>query len=529
MFVELSAAAALATATAGVYFWDYSRAGEELSKFAPNIGSKPLKSKQKGGWTWTSAAKLKEKFSADKSIQNPHENDFLEDVAELAVSCFKTKSSDKPIQNRKSIFIDEFRYFPETIKKCSPFFIGKSKMEKTRIHFAPVDMTKSLLCVGPMGSGKTVFFKNLIFQNWYKRALIHDIKTTDFSPILVDGKRGFVMNMYNDKRVAIWDIMREKNFLIMIEAVALDLMVGAVGESKDQFFASSAADRVKTMFETAYLRGKTSEARWAILEEEIQNYERRAIAPKTTENKDVWNNFLLVKETLLFWIWRVQNAQKTFTISDYLNSNMILVMNGKDKAMKSYYSCFISALANEALKMPDSETDLTFLLLDEYLTIPLSEPTRLIIHVLTRAKGFCLFVGMQFLPGDEVAKQQILDSSKYATILFNLQDGNSTQHFKNYYGEAKFKELEKSYSKNKHDYITSVSTSEQERTAPFLSEHELQKKPPHHHLTILQTGEAYLGYTPQAKAPKIYDPLDDILDIRPFKEKLRGIEANIDK
>lgn len=521
----VSAAAALATATAGVYFWDYSTAGEDLSKFAPNIGSKPLKSKQKGGWTWTSAAKLREKFSADKSLQNqkPHENDFLEDVAELATSYFKSQSSQVPIQERKSIFIDEFRYFPETIKKCSPFFIGKSKMEKTRLHFAPLDMTKSLLCVGPMSSGKTLFFKNLIAQNWYSRLLARDAKGADFSPILADGKIGFVMNMYNNERAAIWDVMREKNFLIMIEAVALDLMVGAVGESKDQFFAGSAADRVKNMFETAYLKGKTSEARWAILEEEIQNYEQRATAPKTTENKDVWNNFLLVKETLLFWIWRVQNAQKTFTISDYLHGNMRLIMNGSEQTMKSYYSAFISALVDEMLRMPDSETDFTFLLFDEYLTMPLSEPTRLKLHTMIRSKGGCLCTGMQFLPGDEVAKQQILDSSKYATILFNLQDKNTAEHFKHYFGEAKFKELEKSYSKNKHDYTTSVSVSEQERTASFLSEHELQKKPPYHHLTILQTGEAWLGYTPQIKTQKIYDPLSDLLDITPFKAKIRGL------
>lgn len=523
----VSAAAALATATAGVYFWDYSRAGEELSKFAPNIGSKPLKSKQKGGWTWTSAAKLREKFSADKSIQNQktHENDFLEDVVDLAVSCFKSKSSDKPIQNRKSIFIDQFRYFEETTTKCSPFFIGKSKMEATRLYFSPIDMTKSILVIGPMGSGKTEFFFNLIFQNWYKRTLIRDAKGADFSPVLVDGKRGFVMNMYNNERAIIWDIMSEKNFLIMIEAVALDLMIGAVGESKDQFFASSAADRVKNMFEVAFLTGSSSQARWAALEEEIKNYERIATAPKTTENKDVWNNFLLVKETLLFWIWRVQNAKKTFTISDYLHSDMRLMMNGNEQTMKSYYSAFISALVDEMLRMPDSKTDFTFLLFDEYLTLGMSESTRLKLHTMIRSKAGCLCDGMQFLPGDEVAKQQILDSSKYATILFNLQDKNTAEHFKHYFGEAKFKEVEKSYSKNKHDYTTSVSVSEQERTAPFLSEHELQKKPPYHHLTILQTGEAWLGYTPQVKTTKIYDPLSDLLDITPFKAKMRGLNV----
>jgi len=56
-------AAAIAAIGAAVYYKDYTRAGEELSKWAPSMGSKPRKSKQKGGWTWTSAEQLREKFS----------------------------------------------------------------------------------------------------------------------------------------------------------------------------------------------------------------------------------------------------------------------------------------------------------------------------------------------------------------------------------------------------------------------------------------------------------------------------------
>lgn len=529
--IFISTVAAIAATTTGVYFSSYTRRGEELSKYAPWVGSKPAKPHQKGGWKWTPAGKLAELFKPDESVAKDKEKedkDLLDKIASSAVTSLAStiKAQKKADSSRRTIFVDEFRYFPETIKKCSPFFIGREKMESTRLYWSPIDMTRSILVIGPMGSGKTEMLYNLVFSDWYKRLLVRDAKGADFSPVLVDGKRAWVMNMYNDKMAAIWDIMEEANFLLMIAPVAMDLMVGAVGESDNPFFASSAADRVKNMFETAYLQGTDSKSRWTKLEEEIVAYEKRATAPKSTENKDVYNNFLLVAETLKFWAWRAQNAKKTFTISGFLKSEWQLVMNGSEQTMKSYYSAFVSALVDEMLRMPDSKEDFTFLLLDEYLTMPLSEPTRLKLHTMIRSKGGCLCAGMQFLPGDNVKVQQILDSSKFATILFNLQDGHSSDHFKKFYGEIKYKEQEKSYSKNKNDYTTSVSTSEQERSSSFLTEEELQRKPPFHHLTILQTGQAYLGYTPQVNAPKIYNPLADIIDITDFKARMQKIVMN---
>lgn len=419
-----------------------------------------------------------------------------------------------------------FAISQQRLKKCSPFFIGKAKMEKTRIHFTPLDMTKSLLCIGPMGSGKTVFFKNLLAQEWYTRALIRCAKGQDFTPVVVDHKRGFALNLYN-KSAAIWDIMSEKNFLLMLPPVALDFMVGAVGESKDAaFFANSAADRIKGMFERAYLTGNDSKARWSALEEEMQKFEESVADLNSRENSDVWNNLLLVRETIFFWAWRVQESENTFTISDFLTSNKKLVMNGSEIAVRCYYSSLVSAIVQEMLRMPDTETDLTFMLLDEYLTMPLSETTRKQLHTMGRSKGACIVSGLLFLPGDDVAVQQVLSSSRFCTILFNVQDKVTSDYFKDYFGEVKHKESEISTSRNKNDYVTGVSSSSQERVSSFLGQEELQRKPAYTHLTILQTEEAYLGYTPQIKMTEHYNPLSDVLDVEPFKRKMHKMKQN---
>lgn len=519
----LSAVAATAITATGVYYIDYSRAGEKLSKFAQQMGSKPNKTSQKGGWEWTPAAKLKERFSFQGEEPKSKEPEDLFSVLADAILGKNKQSKPEDAAKARTLFIDEFRYFPKTIQKCSPFFVGKDKAAQTKIHFAPLDMTKSLICIGPPGSGKTEFFYNLVFQNWYTRAIIRCAKGQDFTPVVVDNTQGFALGLYN-KSAIVWDIMSETNFLNMIGPVTLDLMVGAVGESKDQFFASSAADRIKNIFEEAYLRGTTSKARWAAFEDLLKAYEIRATAPKTTENKDVWNNILLVKETLLFWSYRVQSAQKTFSISSFLRSNYRLILNGSETTMKSYYSAFISAVVDEMLRMPDTKNDFTLLLLDEFLTMPLSETTKLKMFTMLRSKGGCVVTGMQFIPADEMAKKQILDSTRYAAILFNLQDKESTDHFKSFYGAQKYKETEVSTSRNKHDYVTGVSTSSQERESYFLSEEELQKKPPYTHLTIIATGEAYLGYTPQVNAKKLYNPLEDSFDLTEFKKIQRGID-----
>lgn len=521
----LSLAAIVAMATgASVYYYDYTRAGEELTKWAKNMGSKPLLSRQKGGHTWTPVSKLREKFAVEETMSSSKndEKDFLGSL--FSFQNGKKATTDKPIYEQKHIFIDEFRYFPKTVQKCKPFFLGKKAMEKTRIHFNSIDIRNGLLVIGPMGSGKTEFFFNLVFQPWYKRALIRDAKGADFSPLLCDNKRGFVLNLYN-KSAAVWDIMMENNFLLMIGSVCYDMMIGAVGEGKDsKFFAGSAAERIQSMFEKAYLQGKDTESRWQILENEIAAWEATAKGVNSRENKDVYANFILAKEGLLFWIWRIKNAAKKFTISDFQKSNWQLVMNGSEQTLRSYYSAFVSALADEALRSADQKGNETLLLLDEYLTMPLSEDTRLKLHTMCRSKDYSLIVGAQFLPQDDTLKKQVIDSSRFAAILFNIQDEATTAHFKRFYGEVKYKEAEVSTSRNKNDYVTGVSTSSQERTASFLSEEELQRKPQYHHLTILASGEAYLGYTPQVKTKKIYDPLKDIFDIRPFKVKLRGLE-----
>lgn len=383
-------------------------------------------------------------------------------------------------------------------------------------------MTKSLLCIGPMGSGKTVFFINLIFQPWYTRSLIRDAKGTDFGPILVDNKRGFVLNLYN-KSAAIWDIMSEKHFLNCIGGVMLDFMTGAVGDSPDhKYFAGSAAERLEELFKEAYLKGTNSKARWAIFDKLFDEYKTRATAPKSIENKDVWGNILLASKTLKFWSYRCQNAEKTFSVSQFLNSDMRIILNGSEATMSAYFNAFISAVVDEMLRMPDTETDFTFLLFDEYLTFHISEVTRSKIHTMIRSKGGCLVSGLQFLPDDQKEKKQIIDSSKFCTVLFNLPDSSTMHHYRDEW-VVEYKEPEKSTTRDKFGNVTGISVSTQERSAKFLTENVLQQKPKFTHLTLLST-EAYIGYTPYVSYPQIYNPFEDVFDLEKYERIQKGLD-----
>lgn len=523
VLLSFSAVVAAGAATwAGFTYYDYSRGGEKLSKFAPLMGSVPNKTAQKYGREWTIADTLKQRFNYEGN-ENIAE-DFLTVAREFFLSFFKTKKSGKITTKHRTLYIDEFRFFPKTVKKCSPFFLNKKAAEKVKIYFVPLDMTKSLLCVGSMGSGKTVFFLNLLFQRWYKRAIIRDAKGADFSPVIVDHKRSFVLNLYN-KSAAVWDIMNEKHFLNCIGGVMLDFMTGAVGDSPDhKYFAGSAAERLEELFKEAYLKGTNSKARWAIFDKLFDEYKTRATAPKSIENKDVWGNILLASKTLKFWSYRCQNAEKTFSVSQFLNSDMRIILNGSEATMSAYFNAFISAVVDEMLRMPDDEENLTLFLLDEYLTFNISEVTKLKIHTMIRSKGGCVVSGLQYLPGDDTAKKQILDSSRFCTVLFNLQDTETTSHFKEYYGTLKYKETEVSTSRNKHDYVTGVSTSSQEREVHFLTEEELQQMPKYTHLTLLSTKEAYLGYTPYVSYKKIYNPLEDVFDLEKYERIQKGLD-----
>lgn len=80
VLLSFSAVVAAGAATwAGFTYYDYSRGGEKLSKFAPQMPSVPNKTSVKSGRLWTTTGILKERFNYEGN----------KDVAEDFVSVLK--------------------------------------------------------------------------------------------------------------------------------------------------------------------------------------------------------------------------------------------------------------------------------------------------------------------------------------------------------------------------------------------------------------------------------------------------------
>jgi len=415
---------------------------------------------------------------------------------------FSTISEIKNFSNH-GILIDNFNYYPLVEKYVRDTkYLEESK--KISINLNPINFTRTFLIFGAMGSGKTEFFHSIINQNGFNRKLIHDIKG-DFVEKWYDSEKDFIFNPY-DTRGVNWDIWKELDENASLVESFIGNLLESQAEEKD-FFTSSAKRVIIDFFMKINYTKKdsTSEEKWVYLNDEIENYKKEADGDKTKGS--IYQTMELVIELFTYMAWHSRQNKKSFTIKQFLNGNGTLyLLNNSSVSTKltPLFTGFISLFTEILLSQTDTKDNLTLMLLDEYLSMKFEKQTRLKLLTQVRSKGGCLMLGLQFLPKHDKEHQQLLDSSAYGKLIFQLNDNETISHIINSISDITYVSYSEGTSTNTSSSggiatgsSGGTSSNYSEKSKKLLSTEHLQSMPKYSHLSIFSSDKIlYLGYTP---------------------------------
>ena len=398
------------------------------------------------------------------------------------------------------VYIDNFT----TFDKMEEIITNKHLLveaKKQDIYIDRTDFTKTLTVLGSMGSGKTEFFHSLLNQGTFNREIIHDIKG-DFVEKWYNEDTDYILNPY-DKRGVYWDLWAEmEDNEALVESFINNLMQ-AHTEEKD-FFTGSAKKVIIDMFlKTHYTTDGNSSHKWDILLEEIETYK---IATETDKTKgSIYATMVLVIELFTFMAWHSKQNKKSFTIKEYLESNgKLFLLNNPSVTSKitPLFTGFTSMLTEILLSKRDTEDNLTLILLDEYLSMSFEKQTRLKLLTQIRSKGGCLIMGMQYLPKKDKEHQQLIDSSSYGRLIFQLNDQETINHIVTSMGEINFLQssISAGVSYSKEGSSANESINQSIKNKKLLTTKHLQSMPKYSHISVFFSDTIlYLGYTPQVE------------------------------
>lgn len=360
---------------------------------------------------------------------------------------------------------------------------------------------KGSLVIGQMGAGKTVFLNNLLFQKWYKRAILHDVKG-DYVQKFYKSNKDVILNPF-DKRGSLWDIFAEARYYPQIIKPFFSNLISGVGGKETNFFTGSASDRYIHIFNVVLSKELETKESWQMLIDNINKYfEEVKNDPNAKSEKDVVQTMKLIVEFFEYQNFLIQNGAKTFTIARFLKSKdaKLFLLNNQSyfTFLNPYFSGFISAFTNIFMSTTkDNTEELTLFLLDEYLTfLPiLDEGTLTTIHTLIRSKGGCLFPAVQYVPTYDKKLQQKLMNSVDHLFVFQTADAPTIQIINEIIGKVDYQSTNKSYSGG--DINESVSTHQSE----LLSDDIIKGLGADFtHLTLIPSRKIlYKGYTEMLK------------------------------
>jgi type IV secretory pathway TraG/TraD family ATPase VirD4 len=385
-----------------------------------------------------------------------------------------------------------------------------SESKEISIRTEPLNFTKTFLVLGSMGSGKTEFFHSILNQHKFNRNIIHDIKG-DFVQKWYNPKTDFIFNPYDERGIN-WDLWQElKESPALVESFIGNLMESQT-EEKDFFTASAKKVIIDFFMKINYqCSDKTSAEKWVYLNKEIEAYKEDSESNKTKSS--IYQTMDLVIELFSYMAWHSEQGKQSFTINKFLKGHgTLFLLNNSSVATKltPLFTGFLSLFTEILLSQSDTKENLTLILLDEYLSMSFEKQTRLKLLTQIRSKGGCLMLGMQYLPKHDMEHQQLLDSSSYAKLIFQISDNETINHIIDNISDITYVSLSEGSSKSnvgimdslvsKESASNGTSTNKSENTKKLLSSSHLQSMPAYSHLSIISSEKIlYLGYTEMVK------------------------------
>ena len=367
--------------------------------------------------------------------------DFLQQQGDLYIANFKVSNETKEIVNNKLV----------------------SQAEKVEIRIEPSELTKTALVIGRMGSGKSVFLKNIYSQQKWNRAIINDVKG-EYVEAFYDAERDIIYNPF-DKRTLLWDMFSDIKRNPALASVIAEAIVLSISKEKD-FWLSSASK----LLETALLKAVFSDYSNKYLQvlKHVNEYRAKAEEQVDKTALSVYATLQPVLDVFMLLAFLESKNYKKFSIYDFANSNnqrtiFLLLDPAHAKAIQPFTNALLSVLISVLLSKPDTKSDFTLFLLDEFLNIQIPESVLTPLFTTARSKGIQLVLASQYLPQDTNSNKltQLILNSRHILALFKITEPNTIDIIKNSFGEyeAIHRENSYSYSKTKHLLTTQTTTT----------------------------------------------------------------------
>lgn len=292
----------------------------------------------------------------------------------------------------------------------------KEKAEKTPLFLKSLELTKGLVVLGKMGSGKSVLLKNLLAQNFYNRAVVNDVKGEYVSSFYRDGI-DIIYNIF-DERSKLWDIFGDIHKNPALAQGIAEAIVETSSQQKD-FWLPAAV----TLLKDALLHATfaASQNKYTEMVNYIENYRQKAVEEEDKTAMSVYATLQPILETFKILAWlESQNVEK-FSLYNFVESKdtklFLLLDPAHEKAMRPLTNALLTALISILLSRPDTKEDFTLFLLDEFLSIRIPENIQTQLFTLARSKGIQLITAAQYLTKDnEKLIQNVMNSRQYLAI-----------------------------------------------------------------------------------------------------------------
>jgi len=454
------------------------------------------------------------KWSTTKELKD---NSFLETNDKAYIDNIMMFKEFGEVSNNESIYGTPFNINDaQQGKKLLSIDLGK------RVHFSKLNLTRSMLALGGVGSGKTEWALSLVTQrSLYNRIIFNDIKGDFVGKLFRENSNDIIFNLF-DERGTDWNVFEDlSRNPALAKSFAKSMVMGGLGDkADDNEWVSFATGVIYKAIMYAYTNTTDNHLRWLYLMEKMEKEKADAESGDDKNKASVWMNVQNVYEILQLMTYRIVILKKkTFSIYQLFQTKdvQVFLLNNSayEKSLLPLFGAFMSTFINIMMSRADTKTDLTMLMLDEFLSLKIPEDEQNKLFTAARSKGCQTVVMSQFLKKTDEKLLQLIESSRYALLLFSIKDSFTLESMSKIFGKVTYwqKIISSSSSMNlsnmnanakqDNDDVQSNTSSitrnsnDTKTDIEFLSVTDITSIPPYHHITNISTDKiTYLGYTP---------------------------------
>lgn len=472
-------------------------------------------------------------------------------------------------KNKDGIYLDNFAFYPETINRTSlstnPLIL--KALENVELRLNPFDFAKQVMIIGGMGSGKTVLINNVVTQNIkkgfkdFKSHIFNDIKG-DFTKKFYREDKDYILNLF-DSRGAVWDIFTEMEYNIEAGNLFASNLYASLAGKNTEFFGGRAKQMLSAYIQESFFEGKNNIESWEILFKKIEAGKEAVKNSDDKTTQSVLSVMDLIIDTLSIMKYQIcVEKRKIFVIAEFIvkKDTQLFLLNNKnyENRLTPYLNGVFGAIVGAIMSKNEDDAKEHQILgvWDEFVTLANQIDNSTLIALLTAVRSFGLanILAMQFLPAKEEIVQ-LLDSSRYALIVFNINDEYTLKKVASKFGKQEMLSLSMSpvtvNSEGKKlksdgdaftafampfeavfDAFTIKPKKENNKSyslgmSEMILENSLQSMPKYHHLTFIPSEEVkeFSGMELQ-RGFRLMVYKDDISNIETsenFMEKTTGL------